>query len=159
MLQNEIEEESTTQTYTKHAYRLNCHGPQPAADDESKDDLDAQFTELFFGKNNREFEQMAQKMIESVKNETPELDSGSSDSDEDDAKADSELRQAIPGFDSTPDEFKLFEVVMQSHPKQVMRYVPPSQQANLHPLWLSNRNKISGAPKCQSCGAPRQLEL
>ena len=55
MLQNEIEEESTTQTYIKHAHRLNCHGPQPA-DDDLKEDLDAQFTELFFGKNNREFE-------------------------------------------------------------------------------------------------------
>lgn len=53
---------------------------------------------------------MAQRMIDSVKHETPELDSGSDTDDE--AQADSELKQAIPGFDSTPDEFKLFEVVM-----------------------------------------------
>lgn len=81
MLQNEIEEESTTSLYVKHAQRINCHGPQQQ-DDDSKEELDAQFTELFFGKNNREFEQMAQKMIDSVKHETPELDSGS-DSGED----------------------------------------------------------------------------
>lgn len=58
------------------------------------------------------------------------------------------------------EEYKLFEVVTNAYPKQVLRYTSP-QNVGIEPLWTSDKQRINvkDIPKCQNCGAKRTLEL
>jgi len=58
------------------------------------------------------------------------------------------------------EEYKLFEVVTNAYPKQVLRYTSP-QNVGIEPLWTSDKQRINAKdiPKCQNCGAKRTLEL
>ena len=96
---------------------------------------------------------MALGLIDKVQQQPIENEDGSSD--EEPVDVPKQLSEQIS------DEYKLFEVVTSTYPKQVLRYISPQDQVQLEPLWTSDKRKLklSDVPKCKLCGAPRQLEL
>lgn len=156
-----VEPKKVTDVYVSQANRI----ANKVQDDELADELEVSYTELHFGKKNREFDQMANDLIDKVKQQEIEAEgdeqeqAGSDDSEvSDDGK---DLKKMQPTTEGLSDEYKLFEVITSAFPKQVLRYVAPSSKQALEPLWTSDKRKLTPAdiPKCQHCGGQRQLEV
>lgn len=95
---------------------------------------------------------MAQNLLEKTLQDEVENENG----EESDEQNDGEVKVV---FDQMSEEYKLFEVVTSSHPKQVLRYISPNLKLAVEPLWTSDKRKLSQVPKCQHCGSKRNLEI
>ena len=148
----------TSELYRKHSRRI--HGT--VEDEDAAEELDQMFTDEQYGRNLKDFEKKAKKLMDQYdKEKGAEGDLGDESGDSDGVEGQGEIdksdKEVVP---SLSEDTKLFSLVTSRYPKQVLRYTLPKHDGP-EPLWTSRKQKMKreDVPKCPKCGSVRRLEV